>query len=266
MSPSKIEDYFEIMTDFRSLIRFLYRIGEFSELSRNHLRGFLLPFIDLVLIEHHITRSKKSYWALDLIDVVSEDASSFFRSWHFWLSDLIDVAFIVWGCFILLSILSGLTTTFFAFACHACLLTLSVLRATSRACDHLRQFRRIGFQIPQMFVESYPAGYPIQGVKSIVWLPVINMSWCSVMNVECRPQIFWRICSHCHCTAFLFHHPLSVQRSLIEFQCKGAEGFSLKSLHVGWWVHCRFVYFWLNIEHTKRWFKSAIMFPSQSDI
>jgi len=97
----------------------------------------------------------------------------------------------VWGCFILLSILSGLTTTFFAFACHACLLTLSVLRATFRACDHLRQFRRIGFQIPQMFVESYPAGYPIQGVKSIVWHPVIDMSWCSVMNVECRPQIFW---------------------------------------------------------------------------
>ena len=111
------------------------------------------------------------------------------------------------------------------------------------------------------------AGYPIQGVKSIVWHPVIDMSWCSVINVECRPRISWRICSHCHCTAFLFHHPLSVQRSLIEFQCKGAEGFSLKGLHVGWWVHCRFVYFWLNIEHMKRWFKYVIMaFPSRSDI
>ena len=80
--------------------------------------------------------------------------------WHFWLSDLIDVASMVWGCFILLSIFSGLTTTFFAFACHACLLTLSVLRATFRACDHLRQFRRIGgISNPGCEIHRMTSGY-----------------------------------------------------------------------------------------------------------
>src|SRR6267378_4326129 len=51
-------DYFKVLTDFRSLIRFFYRFNEFLEFRQPHLKGFLLPFIYLVLIEHHITSSK----------------------------------------------------------------------------------------------------------------------------------------------------------------------------------------------------------------